>query len=306
MIYVDRSQVPKPSVLDKKNIKGKTETECAIEHYTSATFDGKIFEFKRYSEPEVKEALITLFKGKCAYCESTFLHVYSGDIEHFRPKGEIEEAKPDKKPGYYWLAADWENLLLSCRNCNQKLTHSIYGVSNKITMGKMNQFPLSDPNKYVRKHDHHDGIKYEEPYRLLINPCIDNPEDHLEYGDEGVIRPKKDASGIPSEKGKKSIDVYTLQRVPLVLSRERVLIDIQAQIQRVKEATQNYNDALGDVDTTKRFYLEKILKRELERLKKFLNPDEQYVGMARQLIGEFLELNFGIKISRNIPSPPSP
>ena len=55
----------------------------------------------------------------------------------------------------------------------------------------MNQFPLSDPNKYVRKHDHINGIADEEPYRLLLNPCIDNPEEHLEYGTEGVIRPKR-------------------------------------------------------------------------------------------------------------------
>lgn len=137
MIKIDRSQVPKPAALDKKNKAGKTETELAIEHYTDPKFDGKTnFKFKVYSNPEVKDALIKLFKGKCAYCESTFLHVYSGDVEHFRPKGEIEEAVPNKKPGYYWLAADWDNLLLSCRNCNQKLTHSIYGNINKKNNGK--------------------------------------------------------------------------------------------------------------------------------------------------------------------------
>lgn len=295
MIKVDRSQVPRPSSLDKRNRTGKTETERAIEHYTSTTFDGTTnFEFKIYSDPEVKEALIKLFRGKCAYCESTFLHVYSGDVEHFRPKGEIEEATPDKKPGYYWLAANWDNLLLSCRNCNQKLSHSIYGAANKRTMGKMNQFPLSDVNKYVRKHDHPNGIADEEPFRLLLNPCIDDPEIHLEYGKEGVIRPKKDQFGVPSPKAKKSIDVYVLQRVPLVQSRERVLIEIQAQIQRVKEAITNYNDSIEDPDKTKKFYFERVLKRELERLKRFLNPGEQYVGMAKQIVGKFLRVNFGI------------
>ena len=296
MIKIDRSQVRRPSALDKKNRAGKTETERAIEHYTSPTFDGTNFEFKIYSDPEVKESLIKLFKGKCAYCESTFLHVYSGDVEHFRPKGEIEEATPHKKPGYYWLAADWDNLLLSCRNCNQKLSHSIYGTGNKKTMGKMNQFPLSDSSKYVRQHDHPNGILDEEQYRLLLNPCIDNPEEHLEYGEEGVIRPKKHADGTQSIMAKTSIYIYVLQRVYLVQSREKVLIEMQAQIQRVKEATQNYNDVIGDADTTKKFYFERVLKRELERLKKFLNPEEQYVGMARQVVGEFLKVNFGITL----------
>lgn len=296
MIFVDRTQVSKPLVLDKKNRHGKTETERAIEHYTSASFDGTNFNFKVYSEPDVKEALVKLFKGKCAYCESAFLHVYSGDIEHFRPKGEIEEAAPNTKPGYYWLAADWDNLLLSCRNCNQKLSHLIYGSISKKTMGKMNQFPLSDRTKYVRRHDHSNGLTEEEPYRLLLNPCIDNPEEHLEYGDQGVIRSKKDVHGNLSDKGKNSIDVYVLQRVPLVQSREKTLIEILAQIQRVKEATKNYSDVVKDTDTTRKFYFEKILMRELERLKGFLKPEEQYVGMARQIIGEFLKINFAISI----------
>lgn len=296
MIYVDRSKINKPSVLDKTDRNGQTETEKAIEFYSNPLNNGQTFSFKIYSEPEVKDALIRLFNGKCAYCESSFLHVYSGDIEHFRPKAEIEEATPNKKPGYYWLAANWDNLLLSCRNCNQKLKHLVYGSSLKKTMGKMNQFPLSDSTKYVRRHDHLNGIRDEEPYRLLINPCIDKPEEYLEYGVEGIIKAKKDVDGKPNSKGSKSIEVYVLQRVPLVQAREKVLVDIQAQIQRVKEAVINYNDHLSDMDSTKKFYFEKILKRELERLKAFLNPKEQYVGMARQIISVFLDSNFNIKI----------
>src|ERR1700733_6162433 len=151
MIQIDRTKVSKPSVLNKKDWEGKTETERAIEYYTPYDQTKAAYKFSVYAETEVKEALIELFKGKCAYCESTFLHVYAGDIEHFRPKAEIEEATPYTKPGYYWLAAEWDNLLLSCRNCNQKLKHSIYCKVSKTTMGKMNQFPLTDPSKYVRR-----------------------------------------------------------------------------------------------------------------------------------------------------------
>jgi len=296
MIYVNRAQVSKPAILDKKDRDGKTETDRAVEYYSSEKYDGTSFPFKVYSDTSVKEALIRLFKGKCAYCESTFLHVYSGDIEHFRPKGEISEATPNTKPGYYWLAADWNNLLLSCRNCNQKLTHTIYGIEDKKTMGKMNQFPLSDSTKYIRTHTDPNGITEEEPYRLLLNPCMENPEQHLEYGEEGVIRSKKDAYGNPSIKGKASIEVYVLQRVPLVQARAKLLIEIQAQVQRVKEAVKNYNDSLNELNTSKNFYFEKILKRELESLKSFLHPNEQYLGLARQIIGEFLKINFAIDV----------
>lgn len=46
------------------------------------------------------------------------------DVEHFRPKSEIDEVDPatfrpvpgraPTAPGYYWLAAAWSNLLPSC------------------------------------------------------------------------------------------------------------------------------------------------------------------------------------------------
>lgn len=297
MIFIDRSKVAEPSILSDPQKKGPQETSQAIAYYSSGTQVTKAFDYTVYRDQEVKEALIQLFDSKCAYCDSTFLHVYSGDVEHFRPKGEIDEAVPDTKPGYYWLAADWNNLLLSCRNCNQKLKHLLHGEKEKITMGKMNQFPLSDISKYVRKHNHPNGIKDEENYRLLLNPCVDNPEKHLEYDtNTAVIKPKKDVHGKLSIKGKTSINVYVLQRVPLVLSREKVLIDIQAQIQRVKEALAHYNHYYDNPDTTKKFYFEKILKRELIRLKDFMNPTEQYVGMAKQLVGDFLKVNFGIVI----------
>lgn len=296
MIYVNRENIPEPKALTKKNREGKTETERAIEHYTNPGYDGTGFEFKVYSDPEVKSSLIELFKGKCAYCESKFLHVYSGDIEHFRPKGEIEEATPPKKPGYYWLAADWDNLLLSCRNCNQKLTHSVYGINEKRTMGKMNQFPLANNAAHIRDHSHLNGIKDEEPHRLLLNPCIENPELFFEYEQEGVIRPKSSASSEEKARAEKSIDVYVLQRMPLVQSREKIQIDIFAQIQRVKEAIKNFNDIVNSHNSIKKFYFEGILKRELERLRKFTNADEEYAGMARQIIGEFLMVNFGLSI----------
>lgn len=294
MIFVDKASFPVPDILTDPKKDGPKETLKAIAHYTGPS-KATTFNFKVYRDPEVKEALTKLFKNKCAYCESTFLHIYPGDIEHFRPKGEIEGVVPDSKPGYYWLAADWDNLLFSCRNCNQKLTHTLHGEADKRTMGKMNQFPLSDPSKYVRKHDHIGGVNTEENYRLLLNPCVDNPEKHLEYGKEGVIKPKKDALGKPSLKGETSIKVYVLHRVPLVQAREKILIDMQAQIQRVKEAFDNYNTYLSHSDTEK-FYFEKILKRELDRLKKFINPEEPYVGMARQVVGKFLLDNFGITI----------
>lgn len=62
---------------------------------------------ERYRHKEVKDALITRFHGKCAYCESFIRHIDYGHIEHYRPKAK-----------YPKLAFTWSNLVLACGVCN--------------------------------------------------------------------------------------------------------------------------------------------------------------------------------------------
>jgi len=284
MIFVDRTKVKVPDILVNEAKKGYLETKKNIEFANNGEWQK--LSFSAYRETEVKDSLIELFKSKCAYCESRFFHVYSGDVEHFRPKGEIEEGLPSKKPGYYWLAAEWTNLLLSCRNCNQKLKHQIFGKIQKETMGKMNQFPLANRFKHIQTHIKH--INEEEPNRLLINPCIENPEEFFKYEMAGVIKPKQ-ISGIKFQMAEKSISVYVLQRMPLVQAREKVHIEISAQIQRVQEAILNLDKSMNTPALkSMRVVYDKILKREMIRLKKFTNEDEEYAGMARQIINDFI------------------
>ncbi len=78
--------------------------------------------------------------GKCGYCEALALATGVGDVEHFRPKGEVSELGDDPETwgrerrglanvegrktrrvserGYWWLAYTWENWLLACERCN--------------------------------------------------------------------------------------------------------------------------------------------------------------------------------------------
>ena len=64
---------------------------------------------KKYGHGKIKAALVAMFHGKCAYCESKITHVAYGDIEHFRPKSNLL---------YAHQIFEWENLLLSCSICN--------------------------------------------------------------------------------------------------------------------------------------------------------------------------------------------
>ena len=95
----------------------------------------------KYGHPSVKEALVQMFNGKCAYCESKVTHIEYGHIEHFRPKSRVE---------YITLIFEWENLLLACSVCN--------GASYKGT-----KFPL---------------VAEGGP---PIDPCVDDPSEHLGF-----------------------------------------------------------------------------------------------------------------------------
>src|SRR5688572_23259409 len=208
MIKIKRSDPPE--WLTAQDGSWHKETEKAITHYESG--ETSAFDFKMYSDTRLKNELKTIFT-KCAYCESTYGAVFDGDVEHFRPKGRVSEKNP-KNPGYYWLANDWHNLLLACQHCNQRRQHILYGEENLAGYGKLDQFPLKDESKRASR----GPLDAEEKVRLLINPCVDQPEKHFQYEKEaGVVR-----STTPM--GKTSIKVYALQRPLLVLERKKQLI----------------------------------------------------------------------------------
>lgn len=96
----------------------------------------------KYRHIKVKNALVEMFHGKCAYCESKITVVTYGAIEHFRPKFEY----PDQ-------TFKWENLLLSCDICNDK-GH------------KGSQFPVD-----------HNG----NPLLIDPTDGVSNPNVHLEF-----------------------------------------------------------------------------------------------------------------------------
>jgi len=119
-----------------------------------------------YNDAVVKDQLIADQHGKCCYCEASLLHVGYGDVEHYRPKNGFKQATADTqlgKPGYYWLAYDWDNLLFVCDRCNRG--------------HKRNYFPLRNPASRVRSH--HAGLAQEHP--LLLHPAFDYPEQHIEF-----------------------------------------------------------------------------------------------------------------------------
>ena len=114
MIRVSRTK--KPALLANKEANWKKDIRLA------STDAARKNAQDRYKHEAIKEALVAMFHGKCAYCESDITHIDYGHIEHFKPKST---------PAYFELAVEWDNLLLACGRCN--------GAENKGT-----KFPLAD------------------------------------------------------------------------------------------------------------------------------------------------------------------
>ena len=124
------------------------------------------FDAAIYGGETVKNALIKAQHGKCCFCERKTGK--DGDVEHFRPKAGCRQTSkgPLLRPGYYWLAYDWDNLFLSCSACNQR--------------HKRNFFPLADPAK--RAGSHTDDVALETP--LFLHPSLQDPEQHIGFRKE--------------------------------------------------------------------------------------------------------------------------
>lgn len=251
MIPVKRTPKRLPE-LEKAGIEERAKRDA---HLQDDEKSKKPFSYSAYRIEAVKLALEKAFHGKCAYCESTYGGVQTMEIEHFRPKGRVTEDKTH--PGYWWLASDWENLLPSCTNCNQRRPHLVpvgdtsqvalldgvvgFSAQERRSMGKANSFPILEEDKRAARSTADIGL--EEP--LLLNPCKDKPDLHLKHylGDEFLVSfllPKKiesleaDLARFKGEddlsiKGATSIHVYGLNRLGLVQERTKLLRRLEFQ-----------------------------------------------------------------------------
>ncbi len=331
MIHVERDPEPNISIYTEKKYispedgttmitKVQEETERAIIFFANPAHfkeDKKITkkkfspDFKVYSNKELRAALEACFYSKCAYCETKMAAVTPFDVEHFRPKKEIHTGKKEIAPGYYWLSAAWDNLLASCPFCNRLNELEIAKKEKKETQGKHTKFPLSDQNEEKRVRRHNQQISKEEPVRLLLNPCVEDPEMYLTYDEEGLIHVREGVAGHASKMALTSRRDYALQRKDLVEARLGVLngfkfqveqlihyADEQGRLSVVHEAlkaagltdAQNANEASINANKEQ-------VKKVVKQLKLMTSAKEPYLGMLRDYIrkgkaaNEFNELS---------------
>ena len=323
MIHINRSNSPIPGILVIEKRGGKRETSKAIKFYhdqlsqslfskefdqltaedqekvlnynfiqnSNSISEGKNFKFGIYSSDEIKSALRELFHGKCAYCESRYASTQPMDVEHWRPKGGfVDENDTDKEkikwPGYFWLAADWENLFPSCIDCNRRRNQEVFSQTKPLRMGKESQFPVVDESKRWR-YPHQ--VNKEEP--LLLNPCVDKPEEHLVFDKDAVVLPQMDPGNKtqPSRKAEESIRVYALNRTDLVMARQERLRLLEYHIHSIRWLSKLF-EGMNENPTVDHWQLaivEDLLAYEFATLRRFKDPDQPYSLLASQFIGAF-------------------
>lgn len=177
---------------------------------------------------DYKAALSAAQHGRCGFCEQKVIGGQFGDVEHFRPKGEIWKLKDDpatwgverphlstlegrkhdtvRTTGYWWLAYEWSNYLLCCSTCN-----SVY---------KASFFPVVD-DEYA---DGPQSNRRERP--LLLNPFSGpRPETHLDYDEIGTVVARND-----SRIGRTTIVYLGLNRAALREERMQIAMRVMRAI----------------------------------------------------------------------------
>jgi uncharacterized protein (TIGR02646 family) len=208
MIRVVRPATP-PTVLAVEG-RRRQEEHCAAHAAGEREFQ---FDAAIYGHEAVKQALVDMQHRKCCYCESYVRHVTPGTIDHYRPKAASQQSAGEAltRPGYYWLAYEWENLLFACPTCNQT---------------KRNLFPLDDTTRRARSHT--DPLAREEP--LLIDPSKNDPAEFISFREEFAF-PLED-----NLRGRTSIAILKINDRKDLVERRREKLQILRALKRIVTA----------------------------------------------------------------------
>jgi hypothetical protein len=216
-----------------------------------------------------KGALFRSQHQKCGYCE-LFLGTHPGDVEHYRPKAELQELSDDetswgeedkdvfnvvgRRPvkvsdsGYWWAAYSWQNYLAAFNRCNSGWKRNLFPIKEK---------PRKAP------------AQGNQEIELLLNPFYgEDPADHLEFDKLGQVKALNN-----SEFGRATILTCGLDRNSLVVARNE-------KVTRAYELVRNYERAKTTEKRTE--VLNDFFKMGLETY--------EFAGMVRAIFKQKLKL----------------
>ena len=218
MIFVERSSVKAPAVLSSAKAQ-KAFLECW--DFFERPLSSRLQEhpnFRAEIWQETKPALRQLFHGKCAYCETRIETSGVIEVDMFRPKSGSINLKGEFSPDHYWwLVYEWFNLYPVCSICNRNKASRfpVDGLRVKVPKGSRAKLGASWYPK---------DLSIEKP--LLLDPCEKgfDPDEHLVFDAEtGHV------AGL-TRRGKTTIEIFDLNRPPLVEARRKALTNVAAMV----------------------------------------------------------------------------
>lgn len=268
MIFVNRSAIDLTAATKNEL---KTATQQARDFYTRTNRKQERFKFNTKVLNLVEEDVRRLFADTCAYCE-TPLNPKSQVIEQFRPKSEACNLNSETDSDWYWwLAYEWENLYLVCQICS---------------LNKKNFFPVIGKRAPVNARGQE---LYEEKY-LLLDPCYDEPAEHLKFLEDGTVKSisqitsainKKNKFG---DRGAVTIEVLGLNRSELIAERQQV---IKITKSTLKLRQKNSYDTL------------------IYELSELIDEFSSFVALKRQMVANFLVSNIKLYDELKLKDPAS-
>jgi len=203
------------------------------------------------------EAICTIFHDKCAYCEAKLDE--KAQLSWFRPRDNAQQNQdaPPDQDHYYWLRWEWSNMYPACWDCfNHK--RFLFPIGKRRarpgTYGVENLYEIEDP--------------------LLLDPCFDNPDQHLEFNStDGSVCAK-----VGSKYGQATINTLGLNRPALKAQRHAQAATLQEAFHRAV--------ALSVVDPA---FAQEETRTAIAELHKRCAADQPFAGMQRQLLHRWLQ-----------------
>lgn len=218
-----------------------------------------LFPFNKEIDIKLKEDLHKIFYGKCGYCETIIESPEKGVIDRYRPHNGVRDKDGYNQDLYWWLTFEWDNLIYSCKECNQY---------------KANYFPIQG----VRALKVKDNLDQEK--RLLLNPCVDDPQEHFYYNHDGHIQ-------IKTREGEQTVDLLRLNdRTDLIEGRKKARKEIITILEKINK------NGVRSIDKNEISYLQRILEYD--------NDSTAFFGYKKWVLLNELGDNFLLDLEFNI------
>ena len=213
MRYIDISQLQLDADWQTKADEKLQELKDALSDLP--TFDlvkKRLFNGGHWRDGRVKPVLSALSDGNCWYCESSLARQH-GDVDHFRPKGAVEE--DEHHPGYWWLTFNPTNFRLSCVICNQASTQ------DGARAGKRDRFPLLDGSPRASLPT--DDYRLERP--VFLDPTNADDTALIFFELDGLPRPsfREEVDPIKYLRAQRSIETFALDQDKTCMDRRKSL-----------------------------------------------------------------------------------